>query len=324
MKSSLRFLSIVLIGLLAVAISSCDNQMTSPMDSIVDMVTDSPTESVTPPDQPMLPEGMELIPAGEFRMGSNHEEADSDERPVHSVYVDAFYMDKYEVTNAEYQEFVPANPEWQKNRINARFHNRNYLKFWNGNDYPDGKSNHPVTYVSWYAAMVYAEWRGKRLPTEAEWEKAARGGLADLTYPWGNTIDSNNANYNSNIGDTTPVGQYSPNAYGLYDLAGNVWEWCLDEYNAGFYAISPSQNPISGADNVEWVLDNYTDIESSRILRGGAYPAQAHGPGGSPSRQPFAYAYELPLRFSLCEGCNSLNFYLFTFYLFTQSHSVLQ
>ena len=132
---------------------------------------------------------MVLIPAGEFLMGSDDDEADYGEKPVHSVYVDAFYMDKYLVTNARYKVFVDANPQWRKDLIPDAYHNGSYLHFWNSGSYPDGEGNHPVTWVSWYAAMAYAHWAGKRLPTEAEWEKAARGGLVGMKYPWGNTID---------------------------------------------------------------------------------------------------------------------------------------
>ena len=139
-----------------------------------------------------------------------------------------------------------------------------------------GYENHPVTYVSWYGAMAYAEWKGKRLPTEAEWEEAARGGLAGLKYPWGNLIDSNRANYSGHVGDTTSVGKYPANGYGLYDMSGNVWEWCLDEYNANFYAVSPAQNPLSGANSIQWLLDNYTGVKTSRVLRGGAWNDNAH------------------------------------------------
>ena len=126
--------------------------------------------------------------------------------------------------------------------------------------------------------MAYAAWKGKRLPTEAEWEKAARGGLSGLKYPWGNSIDATKANYGKHIGDTTVVGKYTANGYGLYDMVGNALEWCLDEYNPGFYAVSPSQNPLSGANSIQWLLDNYTGVggNTQRVLRGGSWWRVAH------------------------------------------------
>ena len=176
--------------------------------------------------------GMVLIPAGEFRMGSDDTDANVDEHPVPTVHVDAFYMDAYEVTNLDYQRFVRANPQWQKSRIPEALHDGNYLFHWNGNNYPPGAANHPVGSVSWYAAMAYAEWAGKRLPTEAEWEYAARGGLSGKKYPWGDTIDRSKANYSvPHGGGTTAVGSYAANGYGLYDMSGNVGEWCLNEYD---------------------------------------------------------------------------------------------
>ena len=206
-------------------------------DGVNTLVTSSriSVEIVTP-----APEGMVLIPAGEFQMGSNAPEAQNNEQPVHTVSVDAFYMDEYEVTNLEYKEFVLANPRWQKARIDRRFHNNgSYLHHWTGNDYPQGYANHPVVYVSWYAAMAYAGWVGERLPSEAEWEYAARGGLVGKKYPWGDVIDLGKVNYGRrNVGGTTSVGKYPPNGYGLYDVAGNVWEWCLDEYDEDFYFIA--------------------------------------------------------------------------------------
>ena len=243
MKNVFGFSVLVMIGILSVSMVGCDP----------------------------LPEGMVLIPAGEFEMGSGDPESDNDEQPVHIVYVDAFYMDKYEVTNLEYQQFVLANPRWGKDRIENRFAIGNYLRNWNGNDYPDGKSDHPVTSVSWYAAMAYAGWAGKRLPTEAEWEYAARGGLAGKKYPGGDTIDSGRANYGNNVGDTTVVGKYLPNGYGLYDMTGNVWEWCLDEYNADFYFNSPRENPISGANSVDEIINDFTTVTTARVLRGGSW-----------------------------------------------------
>ena len=226
---------------------------------------------VTPPP----PAGMALIPAGEFQMGSNDAESDNDEQPVHTVYVDAFYMDETEVTNAQFKEFLIENPRWQKGRIDSRFASTSYLYFWSGNNYPSGMGNHPVDSVSWYAAMAYADWAGKRLPTEAEWERAARGGLVGNKYPHGNTLTARDANYGKNVKDTTAVGRYPVNAYGLYDMAGNVWEWCLDEYDADFYFTLPrhgvARNPLSGANSVKWLLDNFTNIKSSRVLRGGSW-----------------------------------------------------
>ena len=224
------------------------------------------------PDIPPAPEGMVLIPAGEFRMGSNS--GGSDEKPIHSVYVDAFYMDKYEVTNEQYAEFLNAKGKHAEagNRWYNIGHNIARIEYVNRvYRVKAGYAKHPVTVVSWYGAMAYAEWAGKRLPTEAEWEKAARGSLAGLKYPWGNSIDSTRANYGGNIGDTTAVGKYQANGYGLYDMIGNVLEWCLDEFNRGFYAISPSQNPIAGANSIEWVINNWTGVKTDRVMRGGSW-----------------------------------------------------
>ena len=223
------------------------------------------------------PAGMVLIPAGEFDMGSNDAEAENDEQPVRRVYVDAFYMDETEVTNVQFKEFVLENPRWQKERAKGtQLADAEYLRFWNGNNYPSGKGNHPVNYVSWYAAMAYSEWADKRLPTEAEWEYAARGGYGGKKYPNGkNTITARDANFGVNVGDTTPVGRYAANGYGLYDMAGNVSEWCLDAYDGDFYFTFPrngvARNPLSGANSIEWILNNYTRVKSARVLRGGSW-----------------------------------------------------
>ena len=230
--------------------------------------TDITTTTMPKTLTPSVPLGMVLIPAGEFQMGSGE---NYDEQPVHTAYIDAFYMDKYEVTNAEYKAFVNANPQWRKERILSVYHDGDYLKHWNGNNYPSGKGDHPVTYVSWYAAMAYTNWTGKRLPTEAEWEKAARGGLIAKKYPWGNSIDSAKANYNKNTGDTISIGQYAPNAYGLYDMSGNVAEWCLDAYDQDFYTNASRQNPIADA-NVLSVKTNFSKVSNGpRVLRGGSW-----------------------------------------------------
>ena len=240
-------------------------------------VSDAPA-TVDSSDLPPAPERMVLVPAGEFEMGSEDAEALPHEQPVHTVYVDAFYMDTHEVTNLDYKKFVLANPQWQKDRIPKALHNDNYLRHWRGNSYPGGKANHPVTYVSWYAAVAYAEWAGKRLPTEAEWEKAARGGKEGLKYPWGNTISSDRANYGNIVKDTREVGSYSANGYGLYDMCGNVWEWCLDAYDADFYFSSPRRNPLSDVNtlsNADLIIDDYTNVKSHRGLRGGSWGFEA-------------------------------------------------
>ena len=217
---------------------------------------------------------MVMIPAGKFEMGHKGPvspfefDPQEDETPSHEVYLDAFYIDKYEVTNADFKKFIDANPDWQKD--NVRFQeNPTYLGYWNGNEYPEGQGKHPVN-VDWYVAMAYAKWVGKRLPTEAEWEKAARGGLKNKTYPWGDTINETMANYDVNP-STLPVGSYAPNGFGLYDVAGNVHEWCLDEYQAGFYKVSPDKNPIAGADSISDIVNNANDVESPRVLRGGGW-----------------------------------------------------
>ena len=211
---------------------------------------------------------MAIIPAGEFQRGSDDTEADDDEKPVRMIYLDTFYIDRYEVTNAQYKQFVDTNPLWQKDGIPSEYHDGDYLKHWEGNNYPEVKENHPVVYISWYAAMAYAEWAGKRLPTEAEWEKAARGGLVDQIYPWGNSIDPSKANYSGEIEDTTAVGNYPANAYGLYDMAGNAWEWCIDLYETDFYNRSPLRNPVAGGSLTE-ITKKFRAVNSPRVLRSG-------------------------------------------------------
>ena len=254
----------------------------------------------TSPGGGTIPDGMVLIPAGEFEMGSDAADSQVDEQPIHTVYVDAFYMDEHEVTNLDYKRFVLANPQWQKDRIPRSLHNGNYLHHWSGNNYPAGKANHPVTFVSWYGAMAYAAWAGKRLPTEAEWERAARGSRAGLKYPWGNTIDSSKANYNNHIKDTTRVGSYPANDYGLYDMAGNVWEWCLDAYDGDFYFSSPGRNPLSDVNtlsNLDLVTSDFTNVKSPRVLRGGSwnysarYLRVADRAGVAPAYASFLYGF---------------------------------
>ena len=219
------------------------------------------------------------IPAGEFQMGSNEI---TEATPRHTVYLNEFYIDPYEVTNAQFKAFIDANPEWRKDNIPSEYHNGNYLKHWDGNDYPNGRADHPVVYVSWYAAMAYAKWVGKRLPTEAEWERAARGGIAHKRYVWGNSRDPGRANYGYYGKRTRNVGSYLPNRYGLYDMGGNVWELCLDEYNKNFYRHSPKENPVAGVSNIDALMEDFTSVQTVRVSRGGSW--NTPGPAGVANR----------------------------------------
>ena len=206
---------------------------------------------------------MVLVPDGEFQMGDPFGEGENDERPVHMVHVDDFRIDECTVSNTRYGYFMRETGHskpayWDDSKFNA--------------------PNQPVVGVSWYDAMTYAKWAGARLPTEAEWEKAARGGLEGKRYPWGDQDpgwfedpDEKRANYGGNVGRPTPVVQYPPNGYELYDMAGNVWEWCLDEYDSNFYASSPERNPLSGSLNITDIMRNFTSVKSSRVLRGGSW-----------------------------------------------------
>ena len=213
---------------------------------------------------------MHLIPAGEFEMGDHFGDGQSDERPVHTVYLDTFYMDETEVTNAMYRTFV----ESTGHRIPYHWENP-------GKAAQLEKSNFPVIYVSWHDAMAYAKWAGKRLPTEAEWEYAARGGRIGQRYPWGNEPSHAHANY-SGKGERdewywpAPVKNFPQNDYGLYDMVGNVWEWCLDEYDRDFYSTSRRNNPVAG----RWTPltnDDFLNLTDHRVWRGGAWDS---GPKG--------------------------------------------
>jgi formylglycine-generating enzyme required for sulfatase activity len=223
---------------------------------------------------------MVLIPAGEFQMGDNFNEGFDGERPVHTVYLDAYYIDVYEVTNAQYAKFLN---EYGENTDAAgyqllRIDSSDCLIEMVGNTYTPkaGYENHPVIVVSWYGAAAYAQFYGKRLPTEAEWEKAARGGLVGKRYPLGDNITHDDANYWGTGGKdkwsaTSPVGSFAPNGYGLYDLAGNVWEWCADEYASDYYSKSPKNNPKGPGVAITFKNNDFTNVSTRRVMRGGSW-----------------------------------------------------
>jgi formylglycine-generating enzyme required for sulfatase activity len=162
---------------------------------------------------------MVWVPGGEFTMG--------DRRGAHKQEVDGFWMYTKEVTNGQFRKFVEANPQWSADRIESRFHDGRYLQHWRQPSKPTPRDeDHPVVFVSWYAAKAYAQWAGGRLPTEVEWEYAARGGKQFEYGTATGKIGREVANYRRFAGGTTPVGSYAPNPFGLCDMAGNVSEWC--------------------------------------------------------------------------------------------------
>ncbi|MCZ2122125.1 MAG: formylglycine-generating enzyme family protein, partial [Anaerolineales bacterium] len=227
------------------------------------------TPSITPTPKPGVgstwispKDGMVMmfVPAGEFSMGSNTGE--SDERPIHTVYLDSYWIDKTEVTNAMYKKCVDAG------KCNPPNSSKSYTRdsYYGNSEFND----FPVIYVSWNDAKAYCDWRGDgtRLPTEAEWEKAASWDddkKEKRVYPWGDSISCSFANYwgkdGGCIGDTTKVGSYPSGAsfYGALDMAGNVWEWVADWYNAAYYGSSPSSNPLGPTSG------------QYRVLRGGSW-----------------------------------------------------
>gem|GEM_PF-1387431 len=212
--------------------------------------------------------GMELIPAGGFLMGSPETEGGADEYPRHEVYLNAFCMDKYEVTAAKYGEFAAAAGRKMPPQ-----------ETWSTEE-------HPVVNVDWNDASAYCAWAGKRLPSEAEWEKAARGG-AVTRYSYGDDekkLDEFAWHPGNSGGQAHPAGGKKPNQYGLYDMAGNVWEWAADRYDAKYYAASPPENPAgpdSGTLRVRrggsW---NFFDISPRPAARGSDSPGVRSPSGG--------------------------------------------
>jgi len=214
-----------------------------------------------------------LVPAGEFKMGDNFGDGESRERPVHAVYLDAYYIGKHEVTNGEWKQFQ-ADPVYNDASLwpNGRPVPKDQSPYWtqpqnHGGGTPDS-DQYPVIGVNWDAAVAYCNWLSKktgkkyRLPTEAEWEKAARG-TDQRRFPWGNSIDASFANIvGSQKFDTVKaVGTYEKGAspYGAMDMAGNIMEWCSDWYQRDYYAKSPKKNPQGPGKG------------AYRVLRGGSF-----------------------------------------------------
>ena len=274
-------------------------------------------------------DGMVLIPAGDFQMGSEGGQSRQDESPVHRVSVDAFWMDQTEVTNAQFKAFIDATgyvttaekkPNWEElkkelpsdtPKPNDSLLQAASLVFEatsgpvNLNDYGawwrwkpkaswrnpkgkgstlEGKMDHPVVHISWYDAQAYAAWVGKRLPTEAEWEWAASGGQNGVKYPWGDEpitkgpVKANawegNFPYQNSLQDqffyTAPVGSFEPNPFGLFDMAGNVCEWCSDWYDFTYYE-SFQNKKTSNPKGPDAPYDPYQPYLKQKVMRGGSF-----------------------------------------------------
>jgi formylglycine-generating enzyme required for sulfatase activity len=316
----------------------------------VDLSGNVPIDTITGKD------GAEMvrIPAGEFEMGDHFDEVHDDDVPPHAVFLDNFYIDRYEVTNGQYAVFLNAmgrhkanghvwldidgddsqielallfstesdfqgNLDDEKISTDLRrgFENNGITLSQNVDVSIEREGNHwlivdhdneqeysvkevedeldiyglpyqpkadvenyPAVGVSWYGAAAYAQWSEKRLPTEVEWEKAARGRLAGKQYPWGDKITHDNANYSGAKGHdewdgSAPTGSFPPNGYGIYDMAGNVFEWCMDEYDSNFYETSPKNNPISGKE-ISFVDNDFAEIETRRVCRGGGWDSHSY------------------------------------------------
>ncbi len=221
-----------------------------------------------------LEENLIFVQGGTFQMGSNEYD---DEKPVHSVTVNDFYIGKYEVTVAEFNAFINATghkTDAEKNGYSwiwtGKWEKQNGVT-WKcdvkGKTRPSSEYSHPVIHVSWNDANAYCKWKGGRLPTEAEWEYAARGGNKsnNYTYSGSNNIGTV-AWYNNNSGSKThKVGTKQPNELGIYDMSGNVWEWCLDWYDSDYYSISPRNNPTGASSGTR------------RVLRGGGWGYSDYG-----------------------------------------------
>ena len=200
-------------------------------------------------------------------MGSptSAENGDRDETLQRVTIVTGVWMDAAEVTNLSFQEFVRDQPSWSRSRVDPRVHSGSYLKDWVGDEPPLGRADYPVTYVSWLAARAYCQWAEKRLPTEAEWEYAARAGTS-TAYWWGDTFDESRANEDRNA--SGPVGKARhTNAWGLADITGNVWEWTSSAYQPYPYrADDGREDPNKGGD-VPRVLRGGSWVDAPRILR---------------------------------------------------------
>jgi formylglycine-generating enzyme required for sulfatase activity len=250
------------------------------------------------------------IPAGDFLMGAA--DAEDDERPVHRVFVSEFYIARYAVSHDDYARFIRETgypppsvrglPLVANGERDTMFRELAAPYEWEGPLPPQGRGNHPVVLVRFDDAVSYCEWlsavidRRVRLPTEAEWEKAARGGVEGRRYPWGDTVDETCANFLVDPSakarrGTRPGGTYAPNGFGLYDVIGNVWEWVSDWYARDYYGQGEPRDPRGPASG------------QMRIVRGGSWVNEEQSKLRCACRHtvpPDTYAYSIGFRV-VCE-----------------------
>ena len=254
--------------------------MTSAALLLVLLATCAQTALSTPPTTDV--EGMQLVPGATFQMGSSEAELERARRerglritsqllaevPDHAVQVSSFYIDTHTVTNRDYAQFVAANPSWAKTALEASPHNGRYLEHWTEDGPPEHLLDHPVTFITWRSAGAYCAWRGKRLPTEAEYEWAAQDGTTRSEYPWGNEAPRNEiVSWGGNGIDTTvAVGSYAPNARGLYDMSGNVWHFTATPW---FGSYAETMAMTAGE------REAATDPATRRVVRGGSWGANS-------------------------------------------------
>jgi len=241
----------------------------------------------TTPALSAAPENMVLVPRGEFVMGSHDHQ---DETP-HNVVLDAYYIDKFEVSNKDYREFMkatthPAPAYWDDPRLN--------------------KPEQPVVGVNWYDASGFCEWKGKRLPTEAEWERAAKGPEGKAHYPWGHELNPSKANYGQNVGHTTAVDSYPEgmSGYGAYNMAGNVFEWVSDWYDPSYFNVSTALNPQGPATGL-----NFANQGPVKVLKGGSWLAPSSSLHTSHRfwNQPENNSYGVGLGFRCAQSASPIN-----------------
>ncbi len=252
-------------------LAACQNP-TAPLPATATPVTVAPTQvpatptpnaaqtpdsaSVSPKISPKDGMTQLLIPAGLVKMGGMDVLMENDELPAHEVTLDAFWIDQVETTNGMYGLCVKAGACRPPVKINSD----NRKEYFGNPEFKD----YPVVQISWYDASAYCQWAGRRLPTEAEWERAARSD--DMrNYPWGNEPPNvQNSNANNIVGDTTRVGSYAAGAspFGALDMAGNVWEWVADFYQPRYYEETPLANPTG---------PEHGGLNHLRVVRGGSY-----------------------------------------------------